>query len=181
MNSLSVAEARLLVGRQVGRQPSISFSVAGSCRYGWPAVIRNAPFDETGSPNPNLFYLCCPFLRKQLAQLEGAGVTGKLQELIAKDPGLAAALKLAQADHARQWEEAAGGPVKTAPPGPRIAAAGEDLLLKCLHAHCAYGLVHGGYQIGPLIIECLDQLWCDDERCRTWLDEIKLGSQGEER
>ncbi len=180
MKSPSTKETRLLVARQIGREPAIGFSVAKKCRYGWPAVIRNAPFDDRGNPNPNLYYLSCPYLRKRLGRLEGEGRTARLEELIALEPDLILALRQAQADHSRQWQEAAGGLVKTAPPGPRIAASSGDTLLKCLHAHFAYGFVHNDYKIGRLIAEGLEGLWCDDERCRHWMVEIMAaGGSGE--
>ncbi len=85
---------------------------------------------------------------------------------------MAAALVQVQANHAREWEAAAGGPARTIPPGPRIAASSGDLLLKCLHAHCAYYLAHQDYAVGRLIFEEINELWCNDERCRGWMSEI---------
>ncbi len=161
----------LAVARQLGRPPTIEFVVAVLCRYGWPAVIRNSPVDARGNPNPNLYYLSCPYLRREISRLEDRGEIARLQQRLADDAALAEAVRAAQRRHEAEWEADAGSPVKPVPPGPRIAAASGDLLLKCLHAQFACYLVHRDYAIGELIAGELADIWCGDERCRRYLHE----------
>jgi hypothetical protein len=155
----------------------IAWQVEVKCRYGWPAVLKNSPFDERGNLNPNLFYLTCPYLMRKISQLEDAGLIESLQIMASKDAGLAAGLRAAHKTHSREWEEAAGGPIKTVPAGPRIAAAGADHLIKCLHAHFSWFLTHPKYWLGKIIAEQIGEIWCSDERCRQWMKEITYHPQ----
>lgn len=159
-----------IVARQIGRQPSIEFSVASSCQFGWPAVIMNSPYGSTGEPNPNLYYLTCPYLRSSIARLEDQGLIDELQSWLDGDADAAAAVCRAQESHRRDWTAAAGyGSRKFAIEPPRIAATGDDLLLKCLHAHLAYYLVHPDYQLGSRIAGRLESAWCPDNRCEVMM------------
>ena len=72
------ADLKLLVKWQLGREPEIKFSVAESCIYGWPAVVRNAAMTRSGKPNPNLFYLTCPYLVKKVSNLEDKSLIRKI-------------------------------------------------------------------------------------------------------
>jgi len=44
-----------IVAEQLGRRPTIAFSVVARCPGGHPLAIRNAPVDELGNPFPTLF------------------------------------------------------------------------------------------------------------------------------
>jgi len=147
-----------LIAWQLGREPAIAYVVAVDCEYGWPMVLRNEPRDSAGEPNPNLYYLCCPWMRRELARLEDAGLIDALQKQLTVDREFAAGTIAAQENHTRET-------------GFLIAAAREPLLLKCLHAHMAYHIVHSDYRLGELIARRLGRLKCPDERCGRWLDE----------
>lgn len=165
-------EIRRLIARQLRRTPSIPFVVEVSCAYGWPAVIRSSPFDAGGNPNPNLYYLSCPYLRRLLARMEDTGFIESLQRRARENPSVAEALAEANETHAREWEAEAGTPVDAASPGPRIAAAANVLSIKCLHAHFAYFLVHPDYLVGKMIADELEEIWCADERCRGLVEHL---------
>jgi hypothetical protein len=49
-----------IVAEQLGRPPTVPFTVVARCPGGHPLVIRNAPVDEHGDPFPTTFWLTCP-------------------------------------------------------------------------------------------------------------------------
>lgn len=167
-----------LVARQLGRKPSISFEVASRCVYGWPSVIRNQPVDLRGEPHPNLFYLTCPWLRRELARLEDGGFISRLQLRIGAEAGLRRDLERCQAGHAAEYRSAmeAGGHGL-----PRrdmfIAGAGDPAMVKCLHSHIAWFLVNPDYLAGKVIADEVGELWCPDDRCAAWMAEIEAGQE----
>lgn len=165
-----------IVERQLGRPASIRFRVAVFCDYGWPAVIASDPFRDDAAPNPNILYLTCPYLRRELALLEDRGAIRELEDKVAKDVRLKEQLAAAQSQHARAWQETAGGVWPGGPAGsPRIAAASRDTALKCLHAHMAWYLAHGDYALGALLEERIGARWCQDERCAAYCLESAEG------
>ncbi|MHB8792336.1 MAG: DUF501 domain-containing protein [Thermoleophilia bacterium] len=141
--------------------------------YGWPSVIRNQPLDLRGEPHPNLYYLTCPWLRKELARLEDSGFISKLQMQVAADAELLNNLRRCQDEHAAEYFTAmqAGG---HGPPYREmlIAGASDPQMIKCLHSHMAWYLTHPDYLAGLMVAEAVGELWCPDERCAAWMDEI---------
>lgn len=165
------AELSRLIARQLGREPAIAFRVERECPFGWPAVLMNEPYTLSGKPNPNIYYLSCPYLRRELARLEDAGFIGRLENKISRDSRLAEDLHKAQEAHREEWLSLAGRTKSIRGGPPRIAAAKDDLRLKCLHAHFAWHLVHGDYLAGKLIVEELEQMWCSDDMCRRLAEQ----------
>lgn len=170
MAALLRRELEMLVEWQLGRKTAIPYEVAASCGFGWPAVISCAPYSAPGEPNPNIYYLTCPFLRREAAALEDSGLITRLNRLAVEAPAFGAAVAAAQRQHAVLWRSRAGGPW----PGsdreaPRIAAAAADDAFKCLHAHLAWHLVVGDYPPGALIIEQIGNEWCRDNRCASFV------------
>lgn len=163
------ANFKLVVTRQLGREPNIEFSVAESCIFGWPAVVRNAALTRSGKPNPNLYYLTCPYLVKRVSILEDQSLTRKIQKQVRCDAGLSENLKQANRNHASAWLEQTGraqAASKIKP--PNIAAAADPLSLKCLHAHLAYYLANRNHRVGAMVAVQIPDLWCKDERCRDY-------------
>lgn len=164
----------------MGREPTIPFETAATCGYGWPAVIRCEAFDSGGQPNPNRYYLTCPYLRKVLSRLEDSRMIAELEERLRDDDALAAAVRQAQKRHADEWRLGAGRRgAKVA--APRIAAAAGDLSIKCLHAHAAYYLTHPHYPLGSLLLERIGGFWCEDDRCGSFLSGPGPGNGGHGR
>lgn len=136
-------------------------------------MIRNAPVDLHGEPHPNLYYLTCPWLRRNLARLEDSGFIAGLQQQIAADAGLLDDLAKNHADHASEYRVAMKeGGFGDAPREMLIAGASDPKMIKCLHAHMAWYLVHPDYLAGRLIAGAVSDLWCPDERCAEWIEEI---------
>ncbi|MHB9111398.1 MAG: DUF501 domain-containing protein [Thermoleophilia bacterium] len=162
-----------LVARQLGREPSVGFEVATKCVYGWPSVIRNQPLDLGGEPHPNLYYLTCPWLRRELARLEDCGFIGRLQLRIAADAELMSDLRRCQAEHSADYRSAMEAGDHGLPRRDMlIAGASDPGMVKCLHSHMAWFLVHPDYLAGQVIADAVGELWCPDARCAAWMDEI---------
>ena len=169
----TAAALERLVARQLGRVPSISFEVSVNCEFGWPSVIRSSPIKASGEPNPNLYYLVCPWLRRELARLEDSGLIADIEMLLEKDEGLAANTRLAQQDHTEEFQAALRACGASVTGRPRlIAGVSYPLKLKCLHAQVAYFMVHTDYELGGIIHANVRQMWCNDSRCSVWMDEI---------
>lgn len=175
LEDFSIVEQEALVARQLKRQPAIKFQIETKCAYGWPAVVRNLPVTSSGEPNPNLYYLTCPWLRRELARLEDSGYIDKLQRLLISDHQLDYDTKRAQKQHVEEYRAA----VRSCGAGDDkvqnyIAGSGQPRLLKCLHAQMAFYLVHQDYLLGRAIAEKIGELWCPDQRCSSWMAEIKM-------
>ena len=169
----------LLVSRLLGRQPAIAYQISSTCRFGWPAVIRSDCYSASGEPNPNIYYLVCPYLRRALSRLEDDGLISILEALVKADKDIASNLRKAQTEHRHLWSSSA---VKTPEPAgrnriipPNIAATSVDGSLKCLHAHFAWFLMHPEYILGGLIAQKLGQIWCADEVCSQIAGETDTG------
>ena len=115
----------------LGRPPQAEFDVVVRTPAGRPAVIRNAPLLDDGTPMPTRYWLVDPELVLAVSALEGDG-------------GVPAA------EAAVDAEELAARPTRRMPPsetpccrsehgGPRPhgGVGGTRAGVKCLHAHYA--------------------------------------------
>lgn len=132
---------RTSVAAALGRPPRGRFEVVVRRSDGGPAVIRNAPLLEDGTPMPTRYWLVDPDLRESVSRLEGAG--GVRAAEAAVDPE-----ELARA-HARYAEERD----RALPPGhlgprPSGGVGGTRRGVKCLHAHLAWHLAGGDDPVG---------------------------------
>jgi exopolyphosphatase/guanosine-5'-triphosphate,3'-diphosphate pyrophosphatase len=134
-----------IVREQLGREPTVSFTVVARCPGGHPLVIRNAPVDGDGHPFPTLFWLTCPVAVKAAARLEAEGWIGRWNSRAEKDDLLATALATAHEEYAR--ERSRGFPQTLAWGGVGGAARG----VKCLHAHYANHVAGGRDPIGAWV------------------------------
>lgn len=163
-----MATVEQIVAWQLGRPPSIDFRVARECMFGWPAVLMSSVVTRAGRPNPNLYYLCCPYLRRRLAVLEDESHIRRFEEQIRASEGLRDSVLAAQEAHRRQWGHlAAASGLKAR--SVLIAGAAGPMALKCLHAHLAWYLVHPGYKLGQQIAALAGEQWCAGELCRQAL------------
>jgi uncharacterized protein len=140
------------------RRPARPFRrVAVRCRYGFPAVTEQGPYDPDGEPFPTTFYLTCPWLVAALARLEAAGGVERWSRAAAQDSELGASLARADREQRELRPELDVG----------IAGTRSPENLKCLHAHAAFALARPGYELGERILAEAGDRWCPDERCRT--------------
>lgn len=147
---------RRIVARQIGREPRAMAGVAARCAFGFPAVTRQAPTDDSGRPFPTACYLTCPWLVRQVDRLEAGGGVRRYEQLLQEDPELHAATMRSHERHA-----ALDGR------GANIAASSDPERLKCLHAHAAFELAHGEHPLGAKVLAEAAPRWCDDARCTS--------------
>jgi exopolyphosphatase / guanosine-5'-triphosphate,3'-diphosphate pyrophosphatase len=144
------------VAEQLGREPTIPFTVVARCAPGHPLVIRNAPVAGDGKPFPTTFWLTCPNAVRSVSRLEADGWIGRLNERIEADPAFAEAVARAHAEYAR--ERARNDPATAAYGG----VGGTRTGLKCLHAHYANHLAGGQDVVGAWVAERIEPI--HDER-----------------
>ncbi len=133
------------VREQLGREPTVPFSVVARCTGGHPLVIRNAPRGADDAPFPTTYWLTCPSAVKAVARIEASGAIARFNERERTDPVFAADLRSAHeayaADRARELSEARedGG------------VGGTRMGVKCLHAHYAFHLAGGVDPVGAWV------------------------------
>ena len=144
------------------------------CPFGLPAVVEDLPYDEQGRPFPTLFYATCPTLVAAVARVESEGGLRRLQGRLVDDPSLQASLAAADRyarSRRRALARAFAVPMSDAGASLQIGLGGvrDEGLRKCLHVHAAHALARPGYLLGELVLREAGELWCDDERCRSFL------------
>jgi hypothetical protein len=148
---------RVVVARQIGREPRAFRRVVVRCPFGRPAVTEQAPFDNAGAPFPTTYWLTCPHAVAQVSRLEAAGGVERWSRAAHDDEQLAASLARANAEQRELRPE-----LDVGIGGARANAGG----VKCLHAHVAYALARPGYELGDRILAELDPLF-PAECCTT--------------
>lgn len=159
-----------IVREQLGREPTVPFSVVARCPGGHPLVIRNAPIDRDGHPFPTLFWLTCPVAVKAAARLESEGWIGRWNVRAEKDEALATALATAHEEHAR--ERSRGFPQALAWRGVGGAARG----VKCLHAHYANHVAGGRDPIGAWVAAEIEPVHPDEKPGRVGVVDLGTNS-----
>jgi len=157
-----------IVREQLGREPTVSFTVVARCPGGHPLVIRNAPIDRDGHPFPTLFWLTCPVAVKAAARLESEGWIGRWNARAEKDEALATALATAHEEYAR--ERSRGFPQALAWGGVGGASRG----VKCLHAHYANHVAGGREPIGAWVAGKIEPIHPEEKPGR--LGVVDLGT-----
>ena len=153
---------RVLVEQQLGRPPRAFRRVVRRCPFGLPAVTEQAPYDDTGEPFPTTYYVTCPHLVAAVARIEAAGGVERWSGAVARDAELRRSVESAAAEQREIRRELAGGAVGR-DGGESLAlgigGARRPTRLKCLHAHVAFALARGGYELGDRILAELAPLW----------------------
>ncbi len=132
----------------LGRPPRGAFEVVVRNADGRPAVIRNAPLLDDGTPMPTRFWLVDPELSARVARLESVGGVRAAEADV--DP---VALQAAHDRYARERDAAI--PDDHAGPRPHGGIGGTRKGVKCLHAHYAYFLAGGDDPVGRWVAEQL--------------------------
>ncbi len=161
---------RSIVREQLGREPTVAFTVVARCPGGHPLVIRNAPVDRDGHPFPTLFWLTCPVAVKAAARLEAEGWVGRWNARSEKDGLLATALASAHEGYAR--ERSRGFPQALARGGVGGAARG----VKCLHAHYANHVAGGRDPIGAWVAGEIEPVHLDQRPGRVGVVDLGTNS-----
>jgi exopolyphosphatase / guanosine-5'-triphosphate,3'-diphosphate pyrophosphatase len=159
-----------IVREQLGREPTVSFTVVARCPGGHPVVIRNAPVDGDGHPFPTLFWLTCPVAVKAAARLEAEGWIGRWNSRAEKDDLLGTALATAHEEYAR--ERSRGFPQARAWGGVGGAARG----VKCLHAHYANHVAGGRDPIGAWVAWEIDPVHPEEQPGRVGVVDLGTNS-----
>jgi exopolyphosphatase/guanosine-5'-triphosphate,3'-diphosphate pyrophosphatase len=159
-----------IVREQLGREPTVPFTVVARCPGGHPLVIRNAPLDRDGHPFPTLFWLTCPIAVKAAARLESEGWIGRWNVRAEKDEALATALATAHEEYAR--ERSRGFPQARAWGGVGGAARG----VKCLHAHYANHVAGGRDLIGAWVVGEIEPVHPDEKPGRVGVVDLGTNS-----
>lgn len=140
-----------MVAAQLGREPSIPFTVVARCGPGHPLVIRNRPIDPNANPFPTLYWLTCPETVAAVSTLESEGWIKRLNERAEVDPRLRTALR-------RAHEAYAGERGGLLPGAERWGGVGGTARgVKCLHAHYAYRVAGGPDPIGSWVAHRLGE------------------------
>jgi len=159
-----------IVREQLGREPTVPFTVVARCPGGHPLVIRNAPLDRDGHPFPTLFWLTCPAAVKAAARLESEGWIGRWNVRAEKDEALATALATAHEEYAR--ERSRGFPQALAWGGVGGASRG----VKCLHAHYANHVAGGRDPIGAWVAGEIEPVHPEEKPGRVGVVDLGTNS-----
>ena len=133
----------------LGRAPRAEFDVVVRSKDGAPAVIRNAPVLDDGTPMPTRYWLVAPDLTLAVSRLEAAGGVRAAEGAIAP-----ADLDAAHEAYAAERDAALGG--GHVGPRPHGGVGGTATGVKCLHAHYAHYLAGGDDPVGRWVQEQLD-------------------------
>jgi exopolyphosphatase/guanosine-5'-triphosphate,3'-diphosphate pyrophosphatase len=149
------------VAEQLGREPTIPFTVVARCTGGHPLVIRNAPRDADGAPFPTTYWLTCPDAARAVSRLESEGGIGELNARYEADADFRAAVDAAHADAAR--DRARDLPDAAAWGG----VGGTRRGIKCLHAHYANHLGGGDDVVGRWVAARVEPIHADQRSGRV--------------
>jgi uncharacterized protein len=132
----------------LGRTPQGAFEVVVRDAAGDPAVLRNAPLLDDGTPMPTRYWLTDRALLRRISTLEAAGgVRAAEAEIPAAEVAAAHARYAAERD--------AAIPTDHSGPRPSGGVAGTREGIKCLHAHFAHHLAGGDDAVGRWVAQRL--------------------------
>ena len=135
---------RAAVAALLGREPQGAFVVVVRDDQGAPAVIRNAPLLDDGTPMPTRYWLVSPELSAAVGRLEAAGGVRQAEREVPADVLADAHLRYAA-------ERDAALPPGYAGPAPSGGVGGTRQGVKCLHAHYAWHLAGGDDPVGQWV------------------------------
>lgn len=173
-------EERRIIALQLGREPRGVLGVSCVCPHGFPQVITNRPVSTDLAEVrvfPTLFWLTCPYLRKEVAQLEGQGWIGEFEERIQTDSRFKEQVREDHLSYAEMRlnlipDEVQARLKEDYPDRYRVLSetgvGGVRNLegVKCLHMHLADYLARGENVIGAEVARLLDKpLYCENGQC----------------
>lgn len=168
------------IKRQIGSSDLFIRAVIERCKYGFPKVVLLDPCMNEEAPGmlnyqalSNLMWLTCPYLNREIHNLENDGYIQKISDFINNDNAYKSLMKTAHANfyflrnyvywkYVKKISE--GKPMDLFTKG--IGGIRDLDTLKCLHVHfCHYTLFKynvAGHMTFRLLDEKVD---CDDEMC----------------
>jgi len=163
-----------ILKKQLNRTPKGNFKVIKLCRYGFPQLIENEPIVD-GRPFPNLFWLTCPHLVKEISRLEEAGFIELFEEKVLKDERFRRAyLKAHQLERnlrKLKLPSNIGRKVREKLLKVGIGGIENPLGVKCLHLHLAS--YWGGIPnpVGREIERLLPSTDCPNNYCKRLMEK----------
>ena len=133
----------------LGRPPRAEFEVVVRSTDGMPAVIRNAPLLDDGTPMPTRYWLVDPKLTVAISRIEAGGGVKEAARAVDR-----AELAAAHERYAAERDAALAG--EHAGPRPHGGVGGTAIGVKCLHAHYANYLAGADDPVGRWVQEQLD-------------------------
>jgi hypothetical protein len=162
---------RELIASQMGRAPRGNYAIACRCVHGHPQVLRVPPVVDE-KPFPTLYWLTCPFLCRAVSELEAEGWVGRLEQRLAAEAELRAALDRADGEYVaarrellsveEEKELARRGQLRELE-ARGIGGIADRTRLKCLHLHVAHALA-GRNPIGEIALHMLVRPACEAEK-----------------
>ncbi|MDY7100559.1 MAG: DUF501 domain-containing protein [Actinomycetota bacterium] len=116
---------------------------------GSPAVIRNHPLLDDGTPMPTRYWLVDPVTRAAVGRLESAGGVDRAEAEVD-------AARLADAHRRYAAERDEQIPPTHTGPRPSGGVGGTRVGVKCLHAHYAWHLAGGDDPVGRWVADHLE-------------------------
>lgn len=173
---MTIDSDKLIVERQIGREPRGMVRVAAYDTCGEILVVQTAPWVAKSrnnksvdseapvlEPFPTMYYLTSPKVVKLVSQLEASGIMKQLQERITPnsssyDEGLCKKYLEAHLNYIQTREDLAkelkmSSLLKT---HGDFSAGGMPSRVKCLHALVAHELATGKNPIGKIALEMLN-------------------------
>lgn len=173
-----------VITEQLGREPRGVLGVQTFCEYGFPQVIVNRPVSASELEIeifPTLYWLTCPYLRKEIAWLEGEGLIAQFEQRILEEPEFAALVEKNHQDYAKRRLSLVPKKVQERlkveyPDRFQVLATsgvgGSRSLqgVKCLHTHAADFLAQGENVMGAETIKRLNKpLSCSNGQCKEFV------------
>lgn len=156
----------------IGRTSADVVSITKRCHFGYPQVFLSSPLIR-GKPFPTLFWLCCPYLVREVARLESKKLQRKIMEILKDNPHMKNEMDTVDKkfkEFRRILTKALNVKLPENVLATSIAGSQKTWSLKCLHAYLALELSGLSTPVGRVIVNELSDLECQ-QPC------IKFGRQ----
>ncbi|MCD6450717.1 MAG: DUF501 domain-containing protein [Thermotogaceae bacterium] len=163
-----------IVRAQISREDAVFCEVIYRCSFGFPVVIKSLP-EKNGKPFPTLYWLTCPYLRKEVAKLEEKNFIRKYEEIIQKDSEFRRKLLEAHKETIKRRNELVKDEkIKRLLEGVGTGGIRDFTKVKCLHLHLADFLAGIDNPVGESIWNMIEKKECDNGiYCRRLLKNLK--------
>lgn len=142
-----------IIEKFIGRTPSDIISITRRCWAGFPQVFLSSPL-ISGKPFPTLFWLCCPYLVKEVSKLEARKVQERIRDLLEKDSKLKGEMEKANSrfrQFRKSLKEALGVRLPEKALKASISGSIHTWSLKCLHVYLAAELSGFSTPVGRIL------------------------------